>query len=914
MFTYRYKLAKWASGDLDTETSQRSEDFVEHNNNLADQWLGLMIAMTSERSVPGLGEGMTERSALRTELIQLLSVEPLSHSHVIKNRKNENDLDEILKEIAVLKPCTTSAGKKVYHLREGLETEYNMFYYGYSKEQQTAAQEAQLQARKKAGEGKDSCPPPRLPRLTKMMSGLFRVLESDVLLQAAMVTLRRAMEESSSRSKYVTERQLHKVIFLLALGIREQEVEARSRFVSRAQEAGIVEQLTKLAHDSKNSLAPEHVRKLASWVARQCTKDKREENMEVDNEASEQAMIRKKKAEAAKARQAMIMAKMKANQAKFATDNKEEMDKMKENDDSKRSEASHCSSDNDTVCLGPGLTSRADTPRDYTCILCQEEGSDTGPGTMVLSCYIQKSTVLSQLDTLYYPSSRGEQHEMFPHHLHVSRGCGPHVSTCGHAMHSSCYQKFFSILERKEQERNNSFGIRGLNIDVSDGEFLCPICERLSNTVLPLLPSVTQVRKKQSSTPPSEISFNSFINGLRSTVESWYLKDDKEDGPAMHRIALKTTIEEQSSLHGPEFAQCFRGPVPRGQEAALFDDNTVSMMNVLSMSTFTTSLKLNPYEDDYRVPLVCLQAAAYTLISLERMLAEEDKPLFGSLNPREEDCVRNVTRYVAMFPSSYTTGQGGVTRVQVRNSKNSIRLQFLQANATFLVSTILCKMTPDDTNPLMLDAFGVLVSLTASLPCLFNCDSPPRLPSGQGMELHCLKLCLLLHIVQIIYSFTDEDFKQMQDVRARTEDNQMIDTTLSCIMKLRKIKIEIAKMSPKKFYAKLEEKVVPFLRCAALLFQHFTDVKPGLNLAKDGGRSYGSLAKYLGLPASVKQLLDNPASSSVILNILDKKLSDFAEVKDIYLPKFPLGYRKSLPSQSSKRFYPLEKLSQNVSS
>ena len=141
--SFRYKLAKWASGDLDTETSQRSEDFIEHNNNLADQWLGLMIALTSERAVPGLGEGMTERSALRTEVIQLLSVEPLSHSGVIKKasvRKNENDLDEILKEIAVLKPCTKTAGKKVYHLREGLETEYNMFYYGYSKEQQTAAQ------------------------------------------------------------------------------------------------------------------------------------------------------------------------------------------------------------------------------------------------------------------------------------------------------------------------------------------------------------------------------------------------------------------------------------------------------------------------------------------------------------------------------------------------------------------------------------------------------------------------------------------------------------------------------------------------------------------------------------------------------------------------------------------------------
>ena len=55
-----------------------------------------------------------------------------------------------------------------------------------------------------------------------------------------------------------------------------------------------MEQLTKLAHDTKNSLAPEHVRKLASWVARQCTKDTKREavSLEVDTEASEQEMVR----------------------------------------------------------------------------------------------------------------------------------------------------------------------------------------------------------------------------------------------------------------------------------------------------------------------------------------------------------------------------------------------------------------------------------------------------------------------------------------------------------------------------------------------------------------------------------------------------------------------------------------------
>ena len=57
----KFKLAKWASGDIDTDTSTRSEDFIEHCNGLADQFLGLMISLTSERWSPGVGVGQNNR-------------------------------------------------------------------------------------------------------------------------------------------------------------------------------------------------------------------------------------------------------------------------------------------------------------------------------------------------------------------------------------------------------------------------------------------------------------------------------------------------------------------------------------------------------------------------------------------------------------------------------------------------------------------------------------------------------------------------------------------------------------------------------------------------------------------------------------------------------------------------------------
>ena len=116
-----------------------------------------------------------------------------------------------------------------------------------------------------------------------------------------------------------------------------------------------------------------------------------------------------------------------------------------------------------------------------------------GPA-LVMAAYIQKSTVLSQTkETWQAPDGP----TVSLHHLSADRKCGPHLATCGHAMHAPCYQKFFDSLVQKE--RHNAINMMGkiLNFDVSVGEFTCPICERLSNTVLPLIPSVSQLRAKQ---------------------------------------------------------------------------------------------------------------------------------------------------------------------------------------------------------------------------------------------------------------------------------------------------------------------------------------------------------------------------------------------------------------------------------
>lgn len=76
-----------------------------------------------------------------------------------------------------------------------------------------------------------------------------------------------------------------------------------------------------------------------------------------------------------------------------------------------------------------------------------------------------------------------------PLYLSASLFVAPHTSTCGHSMHADCWQTFFDNLVGKERSRRFPFR-QPLLIDVELGEYLCPLCKRLSNCVLPVLPGL----------------------------------------------------------------------------------------------------------------------------------------------------------------------------------------------------------------------------------------------------------------------------------------------------------------------------------------------------------------------------------------------------------------------------------------
>jgi len=932
----RFQLAKWTTGEIDSQGSfhqerEMEDTMIEWCNGLAEDWLSLITAMLSERSSSKVGTGASIRSAVRKEVIQMLCIEPMPHSALVKRLPERKDMDkivdEVIAEVAELKTSSKTAGKKVYHLKSGLEHEYNLFYAGYNKEQQSAAQEAQISMRKSKG---DCCPPPPLQPLTKLFSGLVRVAQSQVTLQACAVTLRR-ITSSGTISRYVTETQVHKVLYLLALALREPKRPGYD-FLEKAEKAGIWALVEKLVKEEPRDL-PDHVKMLAGWVKNTAEDMKRETKGEatvaVEESGSNQEEIanaelaRKKKAAAAAARKAKIMAQMTAMQKNFAAENAAMLDGMEESDATETSETTVKSVARETVCLGPQQSSRHESVKRYQCIYCQEEGKVGSGPAMVMAAHLQKSTVLS-----HRPSWDGSAPltapQVSPHHLAATRDCGPHISTCGHAMHASCYQKFFDAQVSKERDRNISMLTRSLNFDVNSYEFLCPICERLSNTVLPIIPSVSHLRKKQTSCSPSEIGLNSWIKALKSSVESWYLKDDSLEEPTLPRMSLKTSLEEQAAQHGKQFAACFQ---PASDcDGSPVENDLYEMMNVFSIAAFTTSLDLNPHEEDYRVPLISLQAAAFTIEGMERMLDLDDRPLFGGLNGRDEDLLKYVSRFIATFASSYSKPPGSSTmREVVKKIKGFYRLKSLQSNAVFLLASLLADNNPMGSCHLNLDSFGMLVSLLISLPCIFDSDHPPRLPTGQGMELYCLKLCLMQHIIQVLLNTSSQKYEELSDsnLSRSTNNDNLIHKLLTCAVGKTDLKIDLKRINSTKILAYLQTAVMPFLRCSALLFSNCTDVPPGIEVMEDGGRSYGPLARYLGLPPTLDNFLDSPPTKTlaefIYLHKQPAKDSDEdmeePEDKCIKNLNFPLTFRKMIPPSvvdaKIKPLYPLANLTKD---
>ncbi|XP_054874655.1 E3 ubiquitin-protein ligase UBR2 isoform X3 [Amphiprion ocellaris] len=831
----------FSSADVRKRYREANKDLVQQNT-LIEEMLHLIIMVVGERYVAGVGQ-MEAFDEVRREIIHQLSIRPMAHSELIKalpeNGNKETGLERVIDSVASFKkPGVT--GRGLYELRPEWNKHFNLYFHHYSRADQSKAEEAQRKLRRQNGED-TALPPPLPPPLCPLFGSLVNLLQCDVLLAVEGAVLQWAVEPSGGGW---TESMLQRVLHLVGMALLEEQQQLENSStddditfnytckITRPGEAPSPSgSVLALLESLQNAPHLEVHKDMITWILKMVANIK---TMRERTTASSTVIVnhnrgleetvrdkdkaeRKRKAEMARLRREKIMAQMSEMQKHFINENKELFQQSLEELEASTSSAAEHSPPSleltcvSQVCVGPRRVGGAERRQLVTCILCQEEQEVKGHGrAMVLAAFVQRSTVLSKNRHRNLPDP--ERYD--PLFMHPDLSLGIHTASCGHIMHATCWQRYFEAVQLKEQRRQQR--LRGhTSYDVENGEFLCPLCECLSNTVIPLLP--------HTHSPDHSVNHPS--------LEAW-LNLTNQQTVALHSAHRK---QADGAAEGAEPA------VPEGFRVDFTPQNPFSssiseMITTFSMSTYKVGLKVNPNEQDPRVLVLSWSTCAYTIQSIERLLMDEEKPLFGSLPCRQDDCLSSLTR----FSSACWTAAPLPT----------VHTHFIRLLAA-LVQDSRVENTPCILN---MDMFHLLVYMVLSYSSVHRLDQSERSVVDSG-HLHLLHLVTVAHLVQVLLTSTTEEVCMDQD-NGGSEEEELTCQLYSTLRKhLGSVLPEVS--SGWQLYRCVKSGLLPFLRAAALFFHYLNSAAPPADLLGTGPGQWEALCNYLSLPSSLLLLYHN---------------------------------------------------------
>lgn len=723
---------------------------------------------------------------------------------------------------------------------------FNPFFYHYSRSQHSKAEESQKKRRVQEGNDK-ALRPPVPPAFCPDFASIVRLLCCDIIIHILRRVLQRAAEEKSTHwSEAMVQRALH----LIGQALLEEKTQLEDSSVEevtfdfslKARIIGSEHGKSVFLLLSKIKTVPslETQKDMIKWLLQmfeivKCLREKCSPaaSMSVETAKPEESIQdkekaeRKRKAEAAKLHRQKIMAQMSAMQKNFIESNKMLYENMPESGQQGQPEESESSSNVQRelcVALGP---SRGPTPAErevLTCILCQEEQEVTPRApAMVLTACVQRSTVLTQCRGTI-PTPRTDDGISYPLLMPPELAVGTHTGSCGHVMHATCWQKYFEAVQNTTRNRLHP----ELIFDLENGEYLCPLCKSLCNTVVPLIPL-------------EQLTFNyenAELIGQHLTLSRWIqVLDARVSGGSVTQDNDNKSSEEGQSL-GRESQPDFRSILSYGvQEPRKFSDSITDMIVVCATTVYRVGLQTPPNELCPNVPLMTWNTCAFTIQAIENILQEEDKPLFGSLQNRQLSGLKAIVQFAATQ--------------RIKSSQAVIQRHFAD-----MLGVLLPAMSRKNTPSVVeVDFFHLLVGLVLSLPSLYQeetVDLQPSAISSAYNHLYLLHLVTMAHMLQVLFTSTDFPPVAAGD---DTEEAKAAAEWLSTVAQF--TKRSMPEVSAGSVAERVKRGVEPFLRCAALFFNCLTGVRPPEELFTTAVTSQGlmePLCSYLALPSNVFQL------------------------------------------------------------
>ncbi|KAM6956516.1 E3 ubiquitin-protein ligase UBR2 isoform 1-T1 [Aplochiton taeniatus] len=819
-----------------------NKDVVQQNNTLIEEMLHLIMMVVGERFLAGIGQ-VEMCDEIKREIIHQLCIRPMAHSELVKalpeNENKETGMERVIDTVALFKkPGIT--GRGLYELRPESAKQFNLYFHHYSRADQSKAEEAQRKLKRQNGED-TALPPPLLPPFCPLFASLVNLLQCDVLLGIVGAVLQWAVEPSGG---HWSESMLQRVLHLTGMALLEEQQQLENSSedndvsfnftlkISRPGEApSNTASVLALLETLQNAPHLEVHKDMIRWILKTVAsiKTMRERTASTPSTSSggqcqeetirdKDKAERKRKAEMARLRREKIMAQMSEMQRHFINENKELFQQSLEELEASSSislEHSPTSSDAALVCVGPRRTRQSEKRQLVTCILCQEEQDIRADGkAMVLAAFVQRSTVMSK--NRKRPPHHPERYD--PLFMHPDLSFGTNTGSCGHIMHSHCWQRYFEAVQAKEQRRQQRLRVH-TSYDVENGEFLCPLCECLSNTVIPLLPRATTGGSCE-----------------QPGLEQW-LKTTGQQVTALHATHRK--LQPASAEAVAEAAKEEEVPSPEGFRVDHIPINPYSstikeMLTTFGTSTYKVGLKVHPNEQDPRVPIMCWGSCAYTIQSIERLLVDEEKPLFGSLPCRQDDCLSSLARFGAACWSAAS-------------------LPTVQAHFIRLLAALVPDPKVEDSPCILdIDMFHLLVSSVLSHGSVHCQDWSGR--SSDTAQQHLLHLITVAHLAQVLLSSPPVEATMEQESGGQEREEEEAVCRLYNTLRTHLGSALPDVSSGWHLWRCVKVGVLPYLRGAALFFHHLNGVTSPPELQVAGPGQWEALCGYLGLPSNLLHL------------------------------------------------------------
>lgn len=876
----RYELADAFNKTIST----KDQDLIKQYNTLIEEMLQVLIYIVGERYVPGVGN-VTKEEVIMREITHLLCIEPMPHSAIARNlpenENNETGLENVINKVATFKKPGVS-GHGVYELKDESLKDFNMYFYHYSKTQHSKAEHMQKKRRKQ--ENKDEAlPPPPPPEFCPAFSKVTDLLNCDIMMHILRTIFERAVDPESN---LWTEGMLQMAFHILALGLLEEkqqlqkapEEEVAFDFYHKASRLGSsamnAQNIQMLLEKLKGIPQLEGQKDMITWILQMFDTVKRlreksclvvastsglesikSEEITHDKEKAE----RKRKAEAARLHRQKIMAQMSALQKNFIETHKLMYDNTSEitgkEDSIMEEESPSAVSECSRIALGPKRGPALTEKEVLTCILCQEEQEvKLENNAMVLSACVQKSTALTQ--------HRGKPagllgESLDPLFMDPDLAHGTYAGSCGHVMHAVCWQKYFEAVQLSSQQR-----IHVDLFDLESGEYLCPLCKSLCNTVIPIIPLQPQKINSENAEALSQLlTLARWIQTVLARISGYNMKHAKGEAPAVPVLFNQGMGDSTFEFHSI---------LSFGVQSSVKYSNSIKEMVILFATTiYRIGLKVPPDELDPRVPMMTWSTCAFTIQAIENLLGDEGKPLFGALQNRQH----NGLKALMQFAVAQRT-----TCPQVLIQKHLVRL----------LSVVLPNLQSENTPCLLsVDLFHVLVGAVLAFPSLYwddTVDLQPSPLSSSYSHLYLFHLVTMAHMLQILLT-VDADQSPGLPLNEGGEDSEEARCASALFVEVSQHTDGLIGCGAPGWYLwlSLRNGITPYLRCAALLFHYLLGVTPPEELfANSAEGEFSALCSYLSLPTNlfllfqeywdtIRPLLQRWCGDPALLNSLKQK-------------------------------------------